>query len=103
MASGILGQSAPAATTNTVVYTVPAGKLATLNVNMVNTGGSPVAVRLAVSATSTPAMSEYVEYDVILPSNGVLERGGLVANATKNLVVYTTAATLSVSVFGYEE
>lgn len=103
MASGILGQSAPAATTNTVVYTVSAGKLATFNVNMVNTGVSPVAVRLAVAATSTPSTAEYVEYDVIIPANGVLERGGLVANATKNVVVYTTAATLSVSIFGYEE
>ena len=36
MASGILGQSAPSATTDTTVYTVPASTLAVLSVSVTN-------------------------------------------------------------------
>ena len=103
MPTGILGQAAPTAATLTTVYTVPVAKVATFNVSMVNTAGTPVAVRLAIASTATPATSEYLEYDTVLPPNGVLERGGLVANAAENVVVYSTIAGVSVSVYGYEE
>ena len=102
MASGILGQSAPAATTYTTVYTVPSATTATFNVNIVNTGTSPVNVRLALAAGATPTTSEFVEYDVNLLANEVLERSGFVAQATKRVVVYSDVATVSVSVYGYE-
>jgi hypothetical protein len=103
MASGTLGQSAPVAATNTTVYTVPSGKLATVNLNLVNRGSSNIAVRLAVAASSTPANQEYLEYDAVIPANGVLERTGLVISANKQVVVYTNTATLSVNVYGFEE
>ena len=104
MASGILGQSAPSATTNTTVYTVPASKTATFNINIVNTATSVASVRIAVSATGTPATTEYIEYGAnVLANGGVLERTGIVANTTKNVVVYSTIAGISVSVYGYEE
>lgn len=102
MASGILGQSAPAATTYTTVYTVPSATTSTFNVNIVNTGSSPVNVRLALAAGATPTTSEFVEYDVNLLANEVLERSGFVAQATKRVVVYSDVATVSVSVYGYE-
>ena len=102
MASGILGQSAPAATTYTTVYTVPSATTSTFNVNIVNTGSSPVNVRLALAAGATPTTSEFIEYDVNLLANGVLERSGFVAQATKRVVVYSDIATVSVSVYGYE-
>lgn len=103
MATGILGQSSPAATTNTTVYTVPAATTATFNVSIANTTGNIIAVRLAVAGTGTPAASEYLEYDTALPANGVLERTGIVAQAAENVVVYASATGLSVSVYGYEE
>ena len=105
MASGILGQSAPSASTLTSVYTVPGAgtSRAVFNVSMVNTSGNPIAVRLAIASAATPALSEYIEYDTVLPGNGVLERGGIVAQTGEIVVVFTSAATLSVSVYGYEE
>lgn len=103
MPSGILGQSAPAATTNTTVYTVPAGKVATFNVSIVNRGSSVVSARLAIASTASPATSEWIEYGAAIPSSGVLERTGIVANAGENVVVYASSADLSVSVYGYEE
>lgn len=102
MASGILGQSAPSASTNTTVYTVPSSTTATFNVSFCNTGTSPANVRLAVCASSTPAASEYLEYDYNLLAGSVLERSGIVAQAAKLVVIYTDTATVAVSVYGYE-
>jgi hypothetical protein len=103
MASGTLGQSAPSATTNTTVYTVPSGKTASTTVAFCNRGNASVAVRLAVCATSTPANDEYIEFDAIIVPNGTLERSGIIASAGKLFVVYTSAATVSVNIYGYEE
>ena len=63
MASGILGQAAPAATTNTTVYTVPASTLAVVNISVVNRGGSAATVRVALSAAATPNDDEWIEYN----------------------------------------
>ena len=99
---GILGQSAPAATTNTTVYTVPSGVASTFNVSICNQGSSSITARLAVAAAATPATSEYIEYDASIPANGVLERSGIVAQTGKLVVAYVSAATASVTVYGYE-
>lgn len=103
MPTGTLGQSNPAAVTNTIVYTVPVGKTATYNVNILNTGTSSAAVRLAVAATSTPTLAEYMEFDAVVPPNEVLERGGIVSSAGKNVVVFASSANVVVNVYGYEE
>ncbi len=101
MASGTLGQAALAAATNTTVYTAAATPT-TFNVSMVNTTGYPIAVNLAIAATSTPATSEYLEYQTVIPPNSVLERGGLVATTGKLVVAYATTAGITVNVYGYE-
>jgi hypothetical protein len=103
MASGILGQSNPAASTNTTVYTVPASVTASFTISVVNTGGIPVTVTVAISATGTPGAAEYIEYQTQLPPNGVLERSGIVAQASKNIVVNCSTANCSVSVYGFEQ
>lgn len=104
MASGTLGQSAPVAVTNTTVYTVPTGKIAIFNVNIVNRSQQyPCTVRLAICATGTPANSEYIEYETAIAPLGVLERTGLVASAGKLIVAYVSLANVSVNIYGYEE
>ena len=104
MASGILGQSAPSATTNTSVYTVPASTLSVVNVNILNRSTSAAAVvRLALAASGAPTDAEYIEYDVSIPKGGVLERTGLALNASKQVVVYSSTADVSVNVYGIEQ
>jgi hypothetical protein len=103
MATGILGQAAPAATTNTVVYTVPAATVTVATISIVNTTVSPIVTRLAIASSGTPTTSEYIEYDTVIDPSAVLERSGIVMNATEAVVVYATSAGLSVSVYGYEE
>ena len=102
MASGILGQSAPAATTNTTVYTVPASTTATFSISICNRGTAACTVRLAIGAAATPTDSEWIEYDTQILANGVLERTGLVANAGKRIVAYSSSATTSISIYGFE-
>ena len=104
MASGILGQSAPTASTDTTVYTVPASTLSVVNINVLNRSASnPVNVRIALAAAGTPTNAEYIEYDVTVPAKGVVERTGLALNAGKLVVVQCSTADTSVSVYGLEQ
>jgi hypothetical protein len=103
MASGILGQSKPTASTNTTVYTVPASKLSSFSVNMTNFSATSANVTLAVSATATPTNSEYILHSSIIPPFSTLEKTGLVAQAGKNVVINTTGNSIAVTVCGYEE
>ena len=97
MASGTLGQANLTAATNTSVYTAAATP-STFNVSMTNSTGFPIAVNLAIAATSTPTAAEYIEYQTVIPGNSVLERGGLVCTSGKIVVAYATLAGISVNV-----
>lgn len=103
MASGRLGASDLAATTNTTVYTVPASTLAAFSINVCNRGAVDARVRLALADSGTPGSAEYLEYDALLPANGVLERSGLTLQADKRVVAYSSVANVSVLVVGIEE
>lgn len=103
MASGRLGASDLSATTNTTVYTVPASTLASFCVNICNRNAASISVRLALASSGTPSAGEYIEYDSVVPGNGVLERTGLVLDAGKLVVAYSSAANVSVVVVGIEE
>lgn len=103
MASGILATSAPDATTNTTVYTVPSSTTTTFNASFCNRGSNTARIRLAVCAAATPTNAEYLEYDVELPANSVIERTGIVAQASKLVVAYVSTANISVVLHGFEE
>jgi len=102
MATGLLGQAALSAITNTTVYTVPPNTFTVFSVSVLNRGTSACTVRMALSTLATPTAAEYIEYDVTIDPNGVLERTGLMMNAGKLLVVYTSGSSVSVSAFGIE-
>jgi len=104
MASGILGQVSIAQTaTNTTVYTVPASTFAVVTINVLNRSASTATARIAIAATATPSNAEFIEYDASISANGVLERTGVVLNATKNVVAYASTTAISVAVYGIEE
>jgi len=103
MASGVLGQVSLAATTYTSVYTVPVTTLSYVNVNIANRNTTNVAVRVAITTGATPTTAQFIEYDVDIAPNGVLERSGLVMDTGKQLVVYSDTANVSVATYGVEQ
>jgi len=104
MASGILGQSALGASSNTTVYTVPASTHAVVNVSILNRSSSSAStVRLAISATGSPGNAEWIEYGVSVPKAAVLERTAISLNAGKNIVAWASGSDVSVSVYGIEQ
>ena len=102
MASGRIGKANLSAATNTTVYTTPASTFTVATVSFCNRGSTTANIRLAVAAAGTPAASEYIEYDVSLGPNGVLERTGIVAQATKVIVARSSATNVSCVVMGIE-
>lgn len=102
MATGILGTVDLAATTNTTVYTVPSDTFSIVTISVCNRSSSNRDVRVALAAADTPVNAEYVEYDTELVGNGTLERGGVVIDATKKVVVYANSTDVSVVVYGIE-
>ena len=101
----VLGQSNPAATTATSLYTVPAATQAivsTLTVtNQTATAGTyRIAVRVAGAAL---AANQYLAYDVSRPGNATDTLTlGVTLGATDVITVYASAATFSFNAFGSE-
>lgn len=103
MASGKLGSADLAATTNTLLYTVPASTVTTANVRVCNrNAAASVKVRVAIGTGASPATTDYIEYDTAIPANGILEDTGVVLAAGEKVWVYSDTANVSVRVHGFE-
>jgi hypothetical protein len=101
----VLGQSAPSATTNTDVYTVPADTQAIISTIFVsNRGTSANTYRIAVRpAAETLADKHYVIYDVTVnPKTTDAFTNGITLSATDVITVYASSADFSFNVFGSE-
>ena len=101
----VLGQSAPNATTDTDVYTVPAGTTAVLSTIVVaNRSASAVTYRIAVRPDdATLANEHYIAYDVnVGASDSTTITLGITMDAGDVLTVYASTGDLSFNVFGSE-
>lgn len=101
----VLGQSAPSATTNTDVYTVPSATEAVIStVTICNRGGSSATYRIAVRPdAATIANEHYIAYDTTVPANDTIALTlGITANAADVVTVYASNANLSFNFFGSE-
>lgn len=102
MATGRLGASDLSAASNTTVYTVPAGTFSVVTLSICNRTNQAIAVRVAVSTSGTPTNAEWIEYDAEIYGKGVLERTGIVMDANKQLVVYSSSASTTAVAWGIE-
>jgi hypothetical protein len=101
----ILGQSAPSATTETDLYTVPASTQTIVSTLVVaNRSSSDATFRITIApAAAATANSQYLAYDVACGGNGINAfTFGLTLNATDKIRVYASSANLTFSVFGSE-
>ena len=101
----ILGQSAPSATTETDLYTVPASTntiVSTLAV--VNRSATDATFRISCSADgAATATKDYIAYDVTCAGNGVnYFTLGISLDASDKIRIYASSANLSFTAFGSE-
>lgn len=101
----VLGQAAPAATTDTTLYTVPAATSAVVSTLVVTNRDSGTATfRIAVRpAGDTLANQHYVAFDTtILGNDSVCLTLGMSLAATDVVTVRGSTANLSFNLFGSE-
>jgi hypothetical protein len=101
----VLGQSAPAATTLTTLYTVPSATDTVVStIAICNQAGTSATYRIAVRpAGASIANQHYIVYGATVAANdSVLLTLGITLDATDVLTVFASSATLSFSAFGSE-
>ena len=101
----VLGQSNPAATTASSLYTVPAATESIIStITVANQAASAGTYRIAVRiAGATLAAAQYVVYDASLSANSTdTITLGITLGATDVVTVYASTANFSFSAFGTE-
>lgn len=101
----VLGQSNPAATTATTLYTVPAATEAVVSTIVIaNLTSSAATFRIAIRPNgATLANSQYIAYDITVgASDSTALTLGVTLDATDIITVYASTANLTFTAFGSE-
>jgi hypothetical protein len=107
MPNGCFGTAKPLANTKTTIFTVPAGKVSTVNINVANAADIPASVNLYIG----PSPAQGAEWDArycvepgtLVQGRGVLHRTGFAMSAGESLAVVTDGTSISVRADGFEE
>lgn len=101
----VLGQSAPSATTNTSLYTVPSSTETVVStITICNRSSTDATFRIAIKPDNASTASQhYVAYDApVLKNDTVALTLGITMNASDVIEVYASSASISFSAFGSE-
>ena len=101
----LLGQVAPAATTATTLYTVPASTQTVVStISVCNRAGAELSFRIAIRpAGETLANKHYIAYDAKVAGNDTtFITVGATLGATDVITVYASTTDLSFNAFGSE-
>lgn len=102
----VLGQTqgTAAVTTYATAYTVPASTSAVIStITICNQTSTDRTYRVAVASGATPSTAEFIVYDATVSGNDTVTLTlGLTLEATKRIVVSSSANTTSFGVFGSE-
>ncbi len=105
MSKKVLGQSNPAATTATTLYTVPASKEAVVSsISVANLTTSTATFRIAIRpAGATLANVHYLAYDITVgASDTTVITVGLTLATTDVITVYASTANVAFHAYGDE-
>jgi glucose-6-phosphate dehydrogenase assembly protein OpcA len=105
MAKKVLGQSNPAATTATTLYTVPSAKEAVVSTLVIaNLSATAATYRIAIRpAGATLANSQYIAYDITVgAADSTALTLGITLATTDVITVYASTANLTFTAFGDE-
>jgi hypothetical protein len=103
MASGILGTPTDlAANTLATLYTCPSNTFTVASISICNRGTSPAQIRIAIATTDAPSNAEWIEYDVNVSANGVLERTGIILDSGRKIVVRSSTTDVNAIAYGIE-
>lgn len=94
-----LGAADMSADSDTLLYTVPAGKKASVNVSLCARTQAAL-VRLALTSGGAPADTDYLEYDTPLAARGVLERTQIWMTAGEKLYARASETGVTAIVYG---
>jgi len=101
----VLGQSNPAATTLTTLYTVPSATEAVVSsIVIANLTASAATFRIAIRPDGASiANSQYIAYDITVgASDSTVLTLGLTLNAADVVSVYASTTTVTFSAYGSE-
>jgi glucose-6-phosphate dehydrogenase assembly protein OpcA len=101
----VLGQSNPAATTATTLYTVPAATEAVVSTIVIaNLTATAATFRIAIRPNgATLANSQYIAYDITVgASDSTALTLGITMDAADIITVYASTANLTFTAFGSE-
>lgn len=101
----VLGQSAPAATTETALYTVPAATSTVVSsLTVCNRDAGPSTFRISVSVGGgVTASKDYLYYNLTVAAGDTFAATlGLTLSATDVVRVYASTANVSFNLFGLE-
>jgi glucose-6-phosphate dehydrogenase assembly protein OpcA len=101
----VLGQSNPAATTATTLYTVPSSTSTVVStITICNQAASADTFRIAIRPTgATLASQHYIAYNTPIPANDTISLTiGVTLGTTDVITVYAGTTNLSFNLFGSE-
>lgn len=101
----VLAQSAPSATTNTDIYTVPSSTQTVVSTIVVaNRAATAATYRIAIRLNgATLANQHYIAYDVAVgASDSTTITIGITLDPAEVITVYGSTANLSFNIFGAE-
>ena len=101
----VLAQSAPSATTNTTLYTVPASTQTVIStMTIANRASSQGTYRIAIRpGGASLANQHYIAFDVPIQANDTTALTlGITLNATDVVTIYASSADFSFGLFGSE-
>jgi len=103
--SGRLGAQDLLPLLNTFIYMVPENKISTFNISVCNRNTEEALIRLATTLPeiTVPTPKDYIEYDVELLPNQVLERTGIVLQSQYSVYAYSNIDFITVQIWGWEE